>query len=57
MDDDFEESKLNQWVSFGKQVIDKEEHDVRDKITFVFRNKIKKVRWLTSVSESNGRFH
>jgi len=42
-DDDFEESRLNQWVSFGsRKVIEKKSHDVSEKITFVFRNKIKK---------------
>lgn len=42
-DDAFEDSKLNQWISFSKRIVEKqEEAKVSEKITFVFRSKIKK---------------
>lgn len=45
---DFRESKLNEWVSFGgkkagdKHKSKKKSHNVSEKITFVFRTKVKK---------------
>lgn len=46
-EDGLEKSKLNQWISIGKKIDieeddENQDHEFTEKITFVFRNKIKK---------------
>ena len=43
-DNSFEQSRLNQWISFGKKAV--VENKIDEKITFVFEIKIKKVEQL-----------